>query len=481
MIILVADDERLVRFTVKSMLSEILTGEYMILEAANGKDMIEICRQKQPDVAFVDINMPFGNGLDAIEICKEYSKKTEYVILTGYSEFEYAKRGISLGISEYLLKPVEAEELAKVISEIKQKVEKNNKGSNAAFQLKLLDLFNYFSTVGLEEGYEKFELKGGIRYLAYGVFVRSGENKETTIELQQSLEKEIKKLGDMVVSRKGYYGEIYSEEGIPWFVFAYSDEDYIISRMKKLTMLTAGCVGSRVFRFFGTDMKTIYEKMEEIDHNPLVGLNYPAGQVLEYENVSISKEDRRLLHYIQKLLDAWNKADGVVYKEELNQIYRGYKDKTIGINLKYVAEYCSEMTGKQIVGSSFKEFCKSFVDISEGMYVHVKSEENDMIEQVKDYIQKYYMKDISMSQLAERYQLTANYLSTVFHLRTGGKFIDYLTEIRMTNAKKLLIQNATASIQDIALMVGYNSARHFSTLFQKQTGMTPTAYRKSKV
>ena len=60
------------------------------------------------------------------------------------------------------------------------------------------------------------------------------------------------------------------------------------------------------------------------------------------------------------------------------------------------------------------------------------------------------------------------------------KLIDYLTQVRMEAAKKLLCENITASVQDIALMVGYNSSRHFSTLFQKQTGMTPSSYRRVK-
>lgn len=149
-----------------------------------------------------------------------------------------------------------------------------------------------------------------------------------------------------------------------------------------------------------------------------------------------------------------------------------------------MAAYCTEITGEKFDGKSFKGFCKSFVDISESMYgnaENAKEEEGDIVEQVKEYVQKYYMNDIGIGQLSEEYHLTANYLSTLFHQKTGIKFIDYLTEIRMTKAKALLISNKTASVQDISLMVGYNSARHFSTLFQKETGMTPTVYRKNRL
>lgn len=114
------------------------------------------------------------------------------------------------------------------------------------------------------------------------------------------------------------------------------------------------------------------------------------------------------------------------------------------------------------------------------MYQGIDGEERDIIEEVKRYIQRYYQNDISISQIADQFGLTANYLSTLFHRKTGGKFIDYLTKTRIEAAKKLLVQNVSATVQDVALMVGYNSTRHFSSLFPKQTGENPSLYRKNR-
>ena len=149
--------------------------------------------------------------------------------------------------------------------------------------------------------------------------------------------------------------------------------------------------------------------------------------------------------------------------------------------MKCLSEYCSVVCGCPISGQSCKLFFQSFVENSEQMYCGLGTEESDMIEQVKMYIQKNYMYDVSISQIAERFGLTANYLSTIFRRKTGEKFIDYLTRIRLEAAKKILVKNTSASVQDIALMVGYNSSRHFSALFQKQTGETPSVYRKSRL
>ena len=120
MVILIADDDRLVRFTIKSILGEILEDSGNIfLEAANGRDMIRLCREGKPDVAFVDIRMPYLDGLNAIAECRKYSEWTEYVVVSGYSDFTYAQTGIRLGITEYLLKPVDEEQLRQVVEKLK--------------------------------------------------------------------------------------------------------------------------------------------------------------------------------------------------------------------------------------------------------------------------------------------------------------------------------------------------------------------------
>ena len=84
MIILIADDDRLVRFTMKSMLMEILSwGEHLYLEAGNGEELRQLCRNYRPDIVFTDIRMPYLNGLEAIEACEKEMPGTEFVVVSG--------------------------------------------------------------------------------------------------------------------------------------------------------------------------------------------------------------------------------------------------------------------------------------------------------------------------------------------------------------------------------------------------------------
>jgi two-component system, response regulator YesN len=99
------------------------------------------------------------------------------------------------------------------------------------------------------------------------------------------------------------------------------------------------------------------------------------------------------------------------------------------------------------------------------------------VDQVIHYIQNRYMENIGISQIAEEFNLTPNYLSTLFRKKTGTTFVKYLTHNRINKARELLAQN-DMQIQQVAKEVGYFSTRHFTKLFTEIVGCYPSDYRK---
>lgn len=481
---MIADDDRLVRFTIKSMLMEILeSDQHLYMEAANGRDMQQICRNERPDIVFADIQMPYLNGLEAIDACRRELPKTEFVIISGFSEFGYAQKAIQLGIHDYLLKPVSEEKLREVVETLLRKLAQKKQESNSVFHMKMLNVFNYYAIPDMGEMVEEFCYPSGWGYLGFGLVMggRHGKQREA-MRQQKVLFDRVRALGEEIVGQKGYFSMVYSPEGMPCFIFCCERklQDRVRSAMDRICRTESGksdffCM----FRFAGTTGKEIFQVCEALDISHYLAMNYPGGTVVDWEETGLRAEDIQVLEMTERLLEAWENADEVRYKEVLNDMYRINRNKQLDLNLKNVASYCSYITGQPVTPDNFKEFCRSFIDMASGMYGSLQAEESDMIQRVKDYIQKNYMKDISISQIAEQFDLTANYLSTVFHNKAGCKFVEYLTDVRVSNAKRLLLQNTSASVKDIALLVGYNSARHFSALFQKQTGMTPTVYRKA--
>ena len=119
MLILICDDEPMVRIGLTSMLEELEPGVHSYIEAANGCELLEKAALL-PDLAFVDVQMPVMDGLSAIEAASETSPATKWFLLTGHSQFTYAQRAVGLGISDYLLKPVGIKEIADVMEKVKK-------------------------------------------------------------------------------------------------------------------------------------------------------------------------------------------------------------------------------------------------------------------------------------------------------------------------------------------------------------------------
>ncbi len=112
--ILIADDEPLVRFSIRDILNE-LPLALNISEAESGTEMVECIRSSHPDIALVDICMPGMNGLNAIEMLNSIAKEIKWIILSEHSDFEYSRQALRLGVVDYLLKPVDPDELCRTI------------------------------------------------------------------------------------------------------------------------------------------------------------------------------------------------------------------------------------------------------------------------------------------------------------------------------------------------------------------------------
>jgi len=115
MLIMICDDEPMVRLGLKVMLEELAPSEHEFIETSNGRELVDKAALR-PDLAFVDVQMPIMNGLDAIEAARDLSPSTKWILLTGHAQFDYAQRAVRLGVIDYLLKPVGIYEISALMS-----------------------------------------------------------------------------------------------------------------------------------------------------------------------------------------------------------------------------------------------------------------------------------------------------------------------------------------------------------------------------
>ena len=149
--ILIVDDEKIERNGIKMLLNQ-LTYDFEISEASNGQLALEMLKKNDYDILFTDIKMPFMDGMELIRNVVDMKKNMKYVIFSGCNEFDYAKQAVKLGVSDYILKPVNPMEFEDTISKIVGELEEIR--ANKELKTKSIEFMNehmlYLATTGAE-------------------------------------------------------------------------------------------------------------------------------------------------------------------------------------------------------------------------------------------------------------------------------------------------------------------------------------------
>lgn len=118
---ILVEDETVIREGLRDRIPWEQYGYRFVGEAADGEVALPLIRKTRPDVLITDIKMPFMDGLSLSRIVREEFPKTKILIISGYDDFEYAREAISIGVDQYILKPVTRMSLRKVLQELKEK------------------------------------------------------------------------------------------------------------------------------------------------------------------------------------------------------------------------------------------------------------------------------------------------------------------------------------------------------------------------
>lgn len=479
MIILIADDDKLVRLSIKSMLCDIFKEDCIIIEAKNGKALVEKCSEQRPDLAFVDIDMPYLDGLTGISQCKNFAPDTQFVILTGHSDFSYAQKSISLGVVDYALKPLEMDYLKSLIDKLQKNRSFSLTAQNSDFQAYVANLFQL-----LDEGIPADDCKNEFSgyYLGFLIFIKTPPHSDAFAVVYHRLYQMLREYGTQLLQNKIHFAISSSNISAIRFIIHSQDKIPIKSVQQELLKI----IKSIVIKSVG--ISAVYVRSSELNHlhNELFSNETHcyapillSDQVI-YEKSMLRVDEctekflKELLHFI----NTFPEQNPRQLQEFGNAIKQKFGQCELALDYSVLSANLSKLTGCHFSIRSFESFLV-FLHTLETFCKDAATKNTDKIEQIIDYTYKNYMNDIGINQLAEKFELTPNYLSTLFHEKTGKKFMDFLTQVRIEQAKRLLHKNSSALIKDIALMVGYVSARHFSSVFKKITGVLPAEFRNN--
>lgn len=494
--IVIADDERLSRVNLLNLIERCSEPWEVVGEAANGEEMVKLIEKHLPDIAIVDIRMPRMDGLEAIEAGRKLSPTTQWIILTGFSDFSYAHQALKLGASEYLLKPVRPEELERTLNLVSKDNKQFKLLMNKQFENDLMALSHGLTMLMHEPPHSIFRLglfRGYIIYMdsALSGLALSNWQSEFTRNLRTHLND---------LNHCGFYTALFMLPGgelaavgtrdpaigeqaiIKSGEFARTIEKYLHDYQDSPVKVT-------VFKSEECESyEFMQEKLEFLKYNSCYRSVYGINRLWTYQAFAQLEENKALWDIAKQLIEL-----SLAYK---NKVYVHFQNGIVNLDKKInqlqlsatqpelinnIAEYIvSTLNIQRDRIKDFPSLIQQLKICGDRLLEDSQSGENwlnRLVDQVITMIDKNYMDDIGLGTIAGELDITQNYLSYLFHKKTGTTFMKYLTRIRILKAKALLCET-NLQVQEVANHVGYYSARHFSKLFKESVGCHPSEYRK---
>lgn len=525
--VMLVDDEEEVREAMKRRIDWESIGFSVVASAENGEDALDKAEIYEPDVVLTDIQMPFMDGLTMLKNLKNIIPDIKSVILSGYDEFEYAKEAIKLEAEEYILKPIDSDELRKVFERIKARLDEQLSNKKDYEKLRQyydqsILIFQEQILIGLLEGrqaesdiktfQEKYAFSVESAFYCVGVFalddpVDNGENLNKTmmaISLKQIVEERFK--GKISILTTNYLDTIVVLARLKSTAEGPEFEKEMDRICKVAGKLFGVGVVAGLGRVYGNadSIHTSFLEAKDACHYRMFIDSNQALCITDVEpivNIDDYVEESQIRHIIRELKVGTKES----IEEEIRDFIGRLKNKSISLKQLYFfyTEFLVELS-KLIRGHRIEELEQNILNINAGeemagfssldnlgdrilelcLPVHEKinSEQMDntkkLAEAAKQYISDNYKEaGLSVDNLCSHLGVGASYFSSVFKKDTGVSFVTYLTEVRMNEAKRLLDTTDEKSYV-IAGMVGYDEPNYFSYVFKKHFGVSPSKYRQ---
>lgn len=500
--VLIADDEYYARKAMAKKVFQADPDTEIMGDFENGVQVLEYLETHpgEIDVILTDVKMPEMDGLHLAQYLFEQESPIEIIIVSGYNEFEYAKKAISFGVSNYLVKPVQREELKEALDKIvrsRKKYEDRMRGIMAKKTQQYLSI----EEIAAHEEWRKLFLEPVFRKNAgmpFYLLVIQNRKKEKWME-NSGEERLLLKL------KEKYFGEcFYFERFQENVLLLFGEHGEILDSLKHFVNRTEILGFSEVtvgislpHTQIGHCTKAYQEAVYAINQRLVDGW----GKVFEFstdfkpENMLTKKKERLLEEAIAEKRRSQAEELTRDILESCQNTYTLYVTISSVFNLLYHF-FCRNDGGDRqekeedhgYMLFSFRTDLYRYSTLAEVEdyvlnIVRAMCEEQEakkyhyIISEILAYIAQNYQSNISIGELAEhKYFMNSSYLSRLFKNETGQTFSSYLMEFRMGKAKELL-ESDLLKISDVAALSGYNDVSRFIQYFKKMYGMTPEEYR----
>lgn len=453
--ILVIDDEPLIHISIEKLI-HIYSKEIQVYHAYNGNEMLAALSKRDYLLAFVDIKMPGLTGLEAVRMAKEIAPMTRYYIMSGFDEFEYAKQAIKLKVDDYLLKPLDLKTIQETIEAAIQLDHAAKRERKTIFRNWLESTLNHRD--GSLEKYSDYY---------YSLLLVTIDNPDFP---KEALLEKLRPYTDNYVSsfvrnqilllcfsqdsnvlqniRQKLSTQTYSD-GITFFTSSILHNTSSLKQVLE-QLLRYSCL--RVL----LGIEKFYFLKPLLNHDP---------ELLSFGLICLSWQTA---YQDKNYTDFVNQSDMICIHLKNQEILKKYLPNIF----QFFAHTLNKATLPPIDSTELQTMLRTY---AKRLFPSTGSEK--IVHSIIQYIQAHYCENISASSLAERFNLSANYISNLIKQELGIRYNDYITQLRLNHAKMLLL-STNQSVKDITAACGYFSQSHFTKLFIEHMGCTPTEYRK---
>lgn len=500
--VMIIDDEVIVRQGIYNIIDWEEEGFFICAEGKDGRDGLQKVLSMKPDVVLVDIKMPGLSGIELIRMAKEQGFEGHFIILTGYSEFEFAKSAVSLGVKEYLLKPIDEDELIEGIRKIRRELEEKEgeiayhttNEKMAREELLRRILLKLDSKEALEQKMKLYKMDFSNQILCAAIvsdkdLIPGKENR-----IFQEKADELLRIGSL------YTDKILMDTGI---VLVNGGIDYrtwadLLGKRNEWIQKKYGsglciAVGHNVSKWY--DVAHSYEFAKFLMQNEFLFSQQKVLSIDVMEDHQYMAENPSM-EYICMLIEVGD-MDGI--RECVNR-FRQYciremkRELDIKIQTMYnlmqiknwaekkynsgqelnIAELMEQLNQVENLHMLIELYCKILQDLC----IQVGCSGSDtVIKRMYYYMEKNYDKDLKLETFARMFHYNSNYLGKIFRKEIGDSFNNILDTIRITNAKRLLAET-DLKVYQISEQVGYGNIDYFYVKFKKYVGVSPKEYKK---
>ena len=511
--LIIVDDEKAIRNGIKNYFDWASMNFEVTALFEDGKEALAYLEQEEVNVVLTDIEMAEVSGLTLAKHIYDNGLPQKVVIISGYKEFEYARKAVQYGVEYYLLKPIKMEETIEVFTKISRDLDENNKKG----ELKEL----------LPELIEQFWIS---------ILVGGARTKESIIKKNELLNLDIEMnrpyaLIDLTLSGKeevmaehytdGHYHNLIrnissgAQDDVMYYSVCLSDditkvvavsgydesmEDFhkrletqIVEKCDIATSLLKLKLSMKIEKLFSNIYELAEYQCTFAPKKKAEGRVEPPNPeehtrfVQKYKLImgAINDGDFEELDYlIDTMFHEFRNMPDMRVKHLCIDLFSILSSRLIRMGIDAWSEANAQMNYSQIIGAANLTELKTLTKQRlETLLKLVKAKQNvntkSIIDEAIKYMKKHYGEEISLEQVASRFFLNQAYFSRLFKQCIGTTFTDYLIELRMEKAKELLDQG-TYKVYEVSRKVGYRSEKYFFRIFKQYMGCSPSEYYRRK-